>query len=139
MPQLTADSPRVFKANVEPIFTDFPISPLTPAYEGSALSLSSGNARQLNVADTTNGFAGFAEESAGTASKTVIRVRSRGIVVLSVTGVSGIGNVNDPVYATTGNDFTLTASGGMQIGKVARWVSGTTCEVYFEATWLRSI
>ena len=53
--------------------------------------------------------------------------------------MTGIANVTDAVYATDDDTFTLTATGGLQIGKVSRWISGTTCMVYFEAANLRSI
>jgi hypothetical protein len=142
MSQLTKDTPRVFEQCGTEIFNDLPASNVA-IYEGSAVSLSSGYARQLNTSDTTDGFAGFCEKvcdnSAGSAGDKNVRVRSRGFVKLSVATASGVGNISDAVYASDGNTFTLASTGNIQIGKVHRWVTGTTCIVYFESLSLRSI
>jgi hypothetical protein len=142
MAQLTKDTPRVFE-NTGPIdFNDLPASNVA-IYEGSAVSIASGYARQLNTSDTTDGFAGFCEKacdnSAGSAGDKNVRVRSRGYVKLSVTNVSAVTNVSDAVYASDGNTFTTASTGNIQIGKVVRWISGTTCIVYFESLGVRSI
>ena len=141
MAQLTVDTPRTFKAAVEPIFNDIPMTASVAVYEGSAVGIASGLARQLVAA--SDEFAGFAEAKAdntsGAASAINAKVRQKGIVTLSVTGASAVTHINDAVYATDGNVFTLTASGGLQIGKVFRWVTGTTCEVFFEALAIRSV
>jgi hypothetical protein len=142
MAQLTKDTPRVFELAGAPDFNDIPCS-AAAIYEGSAVSVNSGYARQLNVADTTDGFAGFCEKqcdnSAGAAGDKNVRVRSRGYAKLSVATASAVTNVSDAVYASDGGTFTLASTGNIQIGKVARWISGTTCIVYFEALPLRSI
>lgn len=142
MAQLTKDTPRVYELAGAPDFNDIPCS-AAAIYEGSAVSINSGYARQLNTADTTDGFAGFCEKqcdnSAGSAGDKNVRVRARGYAKLSVTGASAVTNVTDAVYASDGNTFTTASTGNLQIGKVVRWITGTTCIVYFEATNLRSI
>jgi hypothetical protein len=143
MSNLSADAARSYELTGPYDFNDLPVKASTTIYEGSGVSLASGVARVLNVADTTDGFAGFADKRAdngsGADSDINVRVRSRGYVVLSVATASGVGNVNDAVYASDGNTFTLASTGNLQIGKVARWITSTYCLVYFEATALRSI
>lgn len=142
MGQLTKDTPKIFELNGAPEFNDLPASNVA-IYEGSAVSLTSGFARQLNAADSSDGFAGFCEKAcdntAGAAGDKNVKVRAKGIAKLSVATASAVTNINDAVYASDGNTFTLASTGNLQIGKVARWITGTTCMVYFEAAYLRSI
>lgn len=142
MAQLTKDTPKVFELAGAPDWNDLPASNVA-IYEGSAVSITSGYARQLNVADTGDGFAGFCEKqcdnSAGAAGDKNVRVRTRGYVKLSVATASAVTNVSDAVYASDGNTFTLASTSNLQIGKVHRWVTGTTCIVYFEGLVQRSI
>jgi len=143
MAQLTKDTPRVFELSGAEYWNDLPQA-AEASYEGSAASInSSGYARQLNVADTGEGFAGFIEKgsdnSAGSAGDKNLRIRQRGIVKLSVANTSAVTNINDAVYASDGNTFTTASTGNLQIGKVIRWISGTTCMVYFEGQAVRSI
>ena len=110
-------------------------------YEGSAVGdNASGLARPLVSADPFLGFAATqCDNSAGAASAKTVRVRSKGYVQLSVVGVASAADVSELVYASDDDTFTLTASTHGTIGKVARWVTGTTCIVYFEAVPQRSI
>jgi hypothetical protein len=145
MATLAADKPRVFEwTGPHPEYNEHPVIAADIIYAGAAVSLdNSGNAQPLVVANTENGFAGFAgaraDNSAGAAGDRRVNLFARGYVKLSVTGVTSNDMVNDAVYATDDDTFTLTASGALQIGKVSRWISGTTCMVYFEAANLRSI
>lgn len=145
MATLAVDKPRVYEnTGGHPEYFEGPIIAADTVFAGAAVSINdTGNYQPLLVANTTNGFAGFAGErcvnETGAAGALRVRGFSRGYVKLSVTGVTAIANVNDAVYATDDDTFTLTATGGLQIGKVARWISGTTCIVFFEATNLRSI
>jgi hypothetical protein len=145
MATLAVDKPRVFEnTGVHPEYNEFPVVAADIVYAGAAVTLDdTGNANPLVVTHTTNGFAGFAgaraDNSAGAAGAKRVNVFARGLVKLAVVGVTGIGNVNDPVYALDDDSFTLTSTSALQIGKVSRWISGTTCMVYFEATNLRSI
>jgi len=139
---LSADKTRNYKASYEEVNT-LPVKGSATIYLGSAVSIASGYARALNTADSTDGFAGFAMANATNTSSTDgainVTVKPRGIVTLTVTNVSGVGNINDAVYASDDGTFTTASTSNLQIGKVARWITSTTCEVYFEAAYLRSI
>lgn len=110
-------------------------------YEGAAVGdNASGLARPLVAGDPFLGFAeAKADNSAGAASALNVRVRVRGQIVLSVTGVTSTADVGETVYASDDDTFTLTVGSNTAIGKVARWVSGTTCVVAFEALPHRSL
>lgn len=145
MATLTVDKFRVFEnTGAHPSYNEFPAVADDIIYGGAAVTLdNSGNANPLVVAHSTNGFAGFADErcdnAGGAAGAKRVKVKDRGRAKLAVVGASSAANVNDPVYATDDDTFTLTSSGALQIGKVSRWISGTTCMVDFEATNQRSI
>ena len=68
-----------------------------------------------------------------------VRVRTRGRVILSVTGVTAVTDEGSTVYASDDDTFTLTSTSNTAIGKVTRYISGTTVEVYFEAASFRSL
>jgi hypothetical protein len=145
MATLATNKPRVYEwTGPHPEYNEHPVIAADIIYAGAAVSLdNSGNAQPLVVANTENGFAGFAgaqvDNSTGAAGARRVNLFARGYVKLAVTGVSSNDFVNDAVYATDDDTFTLTGTGGLQIGKVSRWISGTTCMVYFEAANLRSI
>lgn len=142
MTTLAANKKRVYEFNADPIYNDVPMIASDVIYEGAAVgeSSSSGNARPLEGGDNFLGFAtAKADNASGSAGDVNVRVRSRGIVKLSVTGVSADDDLGATVYATDDDTFTLTASGGSSIGKVHRWISGTTCMVAFESVLQRSI
>lgn len=140
MATLAADKVRPFELTGTPDLNDLPVVATDIIYEGAAVGDSSGLARPLVALDA---FLGFAERqcdnSAGAASAKNVRVRSRGFVQLPVTGAASADDVGATVYASDDDTFTLTSTGNSSIGKVHRWVSGTTCIVYFEAAALRSL
>lgn len=110
-------------------------------YEGAAVGDNgSGLARPLVAADP---FLGFAESkvdnSEGAAGALTVRIRTRGQVVVPVTGATGPGDVGEAVYASDDDTFTLTAGGNSAVGKVSRWEAGTNCVVAFEGAPQRSI
>lgn len=140
MATLTANEPRAYET--APVKrNDLPVVASDIIYEGAAVGDNgSGIARPLVAADPFVGFASRkADNSAGAASDINVKVYSNGYIQLTVTGVASADDVNEAVYATDDNTFTLTASGASAIGKVARWISGTSCIVYFEALYKRSI
>ena len=134
-----SDIARPFEANSDSI-NDLPVVASDIIYEGSAVGdNASGLARPLVSADPFLGFAMTqCDNSAGAASAKNVRVRTRGYVQVAVTGVSSAADVGEAVYASDDDVFTLTASSHGTIGKVHRWISSTTCIVYFEAVPLRS-
>lgn len=138
MTTLAANKPRAYEIG------DHNAHPMIAAdiiYEGAAVGDNgSGLARPLVAADPFLGFAmRTADNSAGAASATRVEVKQRGEIVLSVATVASAADVSEPVYASDDDTFTLVSAGNTAIGKVVRWVSGTTCVVYFEALPVRSI
>lgn len=138
MTTLAADKARAFELGD---IQELPMIGSDIIYEGAAVGDNgSGLARPLVAADPFLGFAErIADNSAGAASAKTVRVRTRGQVQIPVTGASSTADVSETVYASDDDTFTLTSSGNTAIGKVARWVSGTTCIVAFEALPFRSL
>ena len=140
MTTLAINKQRAYEAQEEPSINDLPAVATDIIYEGAACGDSSGYIRPLVAADAFQGFADRkCDNSLGAAGGKNVRLRQRGAVVLTVTGASAVTDEGSTVYATDDDTFTLTASGGSSIGKVKRWISGTSCVVYFEAASLRSI
>jgi len=64
----------------------------------------------------TSGFAGFALDGATTGEW--LRLRRRGQVEMAVTGTVAQSSMGALVYATSDNDFTLTSTDNLPIGKI---------------------
>lgn len=144
MATATADNPRIFELGHDEYLNEIPLTASTKIFAGSAVGLSSSLARPLVAADP---FGGFCTEycdstvSANPAIPTIgyalrAKVKSKGVVKLSVVGASGVTNEGAAVYASDDNTFTLTSTSNTLIGKVLRWETGTLCLVAFEATRL---
>lgn len=141
MATLTKDKPRTFESDI-PSINAIPIIADDIVYAGAAVgeSGSTGTGRPLVGADNFMGFATEAcDNTDGSASAKKIKVRDRGVTKLTVAGAASADDYDATVYATDDDTFTLTSSGGSSIGKVKRWMSGTTCMVEFEATSKRSL
>lgn len=139
MATLTQDQPRAY--GVSDDLNEVPVIASHLIFEGCAVGDNgAGLARKLVALDP---FVGFAKEqcdnSTGAASARNVKVWERGKVVLNVTGVASADDVGQTVYASDDNAFTLTSTGNTAIGKVARWISGTQCVVYFEGIQVRSL
>lgn len=135
MATLAADKPRAFECGHDDLNNEIPMVATDIVYAGAAVGDNgSGVARPLVSADPFLGFCTEkADNSTGAASAINCKVRSKGVVKLSVTGVSSTADVTEKVYATDDDTFTLTASGASAIGRVLRWVSGAVCLVRFQA------
>jgi len=138
MTTLAADTPR---DKVLGDMNDIPAVASDIIYEGAAVGdNASGYGRPLVAGDT---FLGFANEkcdnSDGSAGEKNIKVSKRGAVVLSVTGVTGVGDVGTTVYASDDDTFTLTSTSNTAVGKIARYISGTKVDVEYEADYAQSI
>ena len=138
MATLAQDKPRAFGVGD---FNELPVIASDIIFEGAAVGDNgSGLARPLVAADP---FLGFAKErcdnSGGAASARNVKLFERGKIELDVTGVASAADVGEAVYASDDDTFTLTSAGNSAIGKVARWVSGTRCVVYFEGVQVRSL
>lgn len=141
---LSADTDRKYEAGVEPVFGDLPVAASTTVYAGSCCTYKTDGYVRPFEGTGSDTFAGFADakidNSSGSDGDEDVHLRQKGIVILDVTGVTGVGNVGDAVYASDDDTFTTTSSSAHeQIGKIVRWITGTTCAVYFEAAQLRSI
>ena len=120
-------------------FREYPVLTAVAIYEGSAvgLQLSSGYARQLVATTDLDRFLGFAQEEAdntgGASGAKRVTVRTRGEILLAVTGVDGVDDLGKDVYASDGNTFTVTsADDTVHIGKIVQHVAGTSCWVAFD-------
>lgn len=138
MATLAQDKPRAFGVGE---FNELPVIASDIIFEGAAVGDNgAGLARPLVAADP---FLGFAKErcdnSAGAASARNVKLFERGKIELDVVGVASADDVGEAVYASDDDTFTLTSAGNSAIGKVARWVSGTRCVVYFEGVQVRSL
>ena len=101
-------------------------------YEGSAAGLTSGYARQLTAGDRFVGFVTRGCASSSANGTNVIKVRRRGRLILPVSGVA-ITDVHNPVYASDGNTFTLTAGSNTLIGHIVAKVGTDLADVEFNA------
>lgn len=140
MAALTEEQPRDYGVEPTPLDNHLAMDAVK-IYAGAAVSRAAdGDHRGLNIADEA--FEGFARQtfdnSGGSASGESIKCRQRGVIILDVVGVSDHAQVGDPVYAVDEDSFTLTVGSNLILGKVRRYISGTTCEVYFEALSVRS-
>lgn len=138
MTTLAANKSRAYEIGD---YDDLPMIAADIIYEGAAVGDNgAGLARPLVAADPFLGFADRqADNAAGAASAVRVRVKKRGSIELTVVGAASADDVGATVYASDDDTFTLTSTSNTAIGKVARWVSSTTCVVYFEAVQVRSI
>jgi len=131
---------RTFELGAAPLYNDIPCVASDIVYEGSAVGLSSGYARPHAQGDEFCGFAiSKVDNSSGSAGDKTVRVIQQGIVKADVVGASAVTHVNDAVYMSDDDTFTLTSTSNTQIGKVVRWISGTTCMVSFQALAIQSV
>lgn len=138
MTTLAKNSPRDF---VLGDLQDLPVVATDIIYEGAAVGENgSGYFRPLVAADPFAGFAqSQADNSAGAAGAINVRVKPSGRIVLSVAGVTAVTDEGSTVYASDDDTFTLTSSGNTAIGKIVRYISGTSVEVYFQSASYRSL
>lgn len=132
---LSKDTPRNY-ANTG-LEAALPVQGSSTIYAGSAVTIDTGG----EVGPFATGevsFAGFAKKkadnSSGSAGDINAAIITEGLIELTVTGLNDNNDLNDVVYATDDNTFTLTASGALAIGRVFQIVSLTagTCLVRFK-------
>lgn len=124
MTQLSAATARIY---VGGDVDDLKVKASSAIYEGSAIGITSGYARQIAAGDKFAGFALCDVASQTSDGDARVRVRSRGKIVLTISSVA-VTDIGKPVYATDGNAFTLTASTNAHIGRVVD-VYGTNLAV----------
>lgn len=132
MATLAADTVRKYEASNSETFNDLPVIAADIIYEGAAVGLAATGARPLVAIDKFVGFAvRKADNSAGAAADINVRTRRSGAVQIPVVGVTGVGDLSKQVYASDDDTFTLTALNNSKIGRIIRFVTGTTCIVAF--------
>lgn len=104
-------------------------------YQGAAVGDNgSGYVRPLVAGDPFRGFAKHKVDNAtGSAGDLEVQLLEEGVVKIPVTGASAVTDVGTRVYASDDDTFTLTEGSNSYMGRVTRWISSTTCEVYFNA------
>ena len=137
MTTLAADKARAYELGD---LQDLPMIAADIIYEGAAVGDNgSGLARPLAAADPFLGFAErIADNSAGAASAKNVRVRTRGSVVVAVTGAASAADVGEAVYASDDDTFSFSPVGGVFIGFVHRFISAGVALVRFDVHALRS-
>jgi hypothetical protein len=131
MTTLALDTPR---ASVVGLINELPMVATDIIYEGAAVGtvIASGHARPLTSVDKFVGFCEkMADNSTGAAAAINVRFTRSGSKVLTVTGVT-ITDINQPVYATDDNTFTMLPTGGVFIGFVRRFASTGVAEVEYD-------
>lgn len=128
MTQLGANTARTYELGD---LSDLPVKSASAIYEGSAVGITSGYARQLVAGDIFAGFAvaGVAAPSADGGAN--VRVRQRGKILLTVSSVA-VTDIGKPVFASDGNAFTLTQGSNTHIGRVVRVAATNTAVVEFD-------
>ncbi len=113
---------------------EYPVIASDIIYSGAAVGLvkATGHARPLTAVDKFVGFAeARADNAAGAAAAINVRVKRRGQMKLSVTGVA-ITDYWQPVYATDDNAFSLSPVGGVFVGFVSRYESSGVAVVAYD-------
>lgn len=141
MTTLAVDTARKFENVDQEVQNSLPVLADDIIYAGSLVGDNgSGYARPLVAGDEFWGICtDKADNDGGSAGDINVKVKAKFMVKVDVTGASAVTDVNSTVYASDDDTFTLTSSGNSSVGKVHRWISGTTCIVACEAAYLRSI
>lgn len=137
MTTLAVDTPRDYQLGE---IEEYPVIAADIIYEGAAVGENGlGYSRPLVALDVFQGFAlEQVDNSAGSAGDKRVRVRTRGRVVLAISGIAITANDRPAVYASDDNTFTLTALSNSLIGYVSRWVSTGVAVVEFDAGLVRA-
>lgn len=129
MTTLSKDTPRDYALGD---FEDYPVIASDIIYEGAAVGLSVSGYRPLQAGDPFVGFCTEkADNSSGAFADINVRTRTRGAVVLSISGLA-ITDFGKDVYASDDNTFTLTKSTNTRIGYVSQWIETGKGVVQFQ-------
>jgi predicted RecA/RadA family phage recombinase len=127
--QLSAATARTY---MQGDILDLPVKASSAIYEGSAIGFVSGYHRQLAAGDEFCGFALNDVASQTSDGDAYVRVRRRGMAVLTITSIA-VTDIGKPVYASDGNAFTLTAGTDAHIGRVVGVYGTNQAIVAFDA------
>jgi hypothetical protein len=130
---LSADTPRAYGSGVEPTFTSLPCTSNVTIYEGSAVGESSSPAPTAPSSPATlRGLRPRAGRQPGVSGTKRVKVRQKGIVRLTVAACRrGRRTATRSTPRPTARSPRRPPATA-QIGKVVQWITGTTCDVYFE-------
>lgn len=119
---------------------EYPVVASDIIYQGAAVGENgSGYSRPLVAGDPFQGFCeAIADNSAGAAGAITVNVKTRGRIVLPISGLAITANDRPAVYASDDDTFTLTASGNSLIGYVSRWISTGQAVVEFDAALVKA-
>jgi hypothetical protein len=140
MTTLAVNKPRTYEGGRDVIEeSGLPVIASDIIYEGAAVGVvdASGHGRPLVAGDRFAGFANAkADNAAGAAAAINVDLRTKGKVVLAVTGAV-ITDKGQPVYATDDDTFQFSPAGGSFIGFAHRFVSAGVVVVAFDVDVLR--
>lgn len=142
MATLTADKARSFTPGGEGAYNTLTVAASQKLYQGEAVSPDAGGDIQtLNAGDSFEGFVdGQVDNTTGGDGDKSVLLLQKGILHNTpVTGVTGVGDVGSTVYMSDGGTFTLTEGSNSDIGKVIRYLSGTSVDIEFCAGSRRSL
>lgn len=139
MTTLSADLQREYESNEDPLLNDLPVEASEIIYEGAAVA-DNGSGYMQPAVTNVGAFRGFAYRNADNASGSDgdidVKVRQQGTVKLAIVGVSAVTDIGKLVYASDDGAFTITASTHLKIGRLTRWIVGTSAMVHFESASL---
>ena len=123
------------------VYDHVPVAASQNIAEGAFVSMNNQYARNLNTSDQFGGVALRARDNSSGAAGDIedLPILVRGVVRgLTVTGATATTAKGTLVYATDEDSLTLTASGGLLVGRVAKAVGTDEADVFFEAADRRS-
>lgn len=134
---LTADALAVYELGDR---EEYPVVASDIIYEGAAVGENgSGYARPLQANDP---FLGFAEKQAdnsnGSAGAIRVRVKTKGKIKASISGLAVTANDRPAVYMSDDDTFTLTSTSNSLVGYVSRFDQSGVGIVEFDAALVRA-
>jgi hypothetical protein len=144
MANATTDVVRAYEYTEDPVFNDLPVAAGTNGllYEGTFVA-AGGSTGATMISGTNDTFAGICakkvDNTGGAALALNVHLRSLAYPIMTVVGAASGTAVGQAVYGSDNQTATLTPGSNLQVGKVHRWISGTTCVVKCEALSVRSI
>lgn len=120
---------------------EHPVAANTLIYQGAFVGSNAGLARGLVAGDEFLGIAmSRCNNNPGAAAAlTVTLVREGVLQRMTITGASGHGDINKPVYASDDGTLTLTIGSNTKIGHIVAYRNETSdFEVYFQSKGFRT-
>lgn len=129
------DLARTFQVNEN--IDELPVKAAELIERGDFVSDDAAGFMETIVGASGNNFVGIATEaadnSAGVAGSKSVKLKQAGKIVEDVVGATGVTDLLAAVYTVDGKTLQLDGTGAVNVGFVARYISGTKCVVYFNA------